>query len=467
MKIASVLVVAVLAMVGLTGCPSNSLVQRLNTQDEATGYPVSITLPTIGAGVAAPDGNISMSYKGGGGFKSVTVELKLAGIPEMRPPLNLYPASGGKAAYDEKCVTCSGAYVITGAVILGGAAIGATSHRDTGFDINLTLGPEVELALLVVKGNDQNAIATATIYGPAYFDGTVDPEDGYRLAKFVNPANAGTIRVNPDKNFYSPGEEVIVEFIPNAGYRFVGWTVNGSAGIGDLIASIRMDSDVQLTARAEAIAQPGDTTPPVITLIGSNPMSLTVGTPYVDPGATAIDAVSGPAVVVISGTVNTAIAGTYTVTYSATDPSGNTATATRTVVVRNVDVPEPGTTPKMVYTLLSNGSLQQKFEQDGCTLQQCWLGFPAGKSWSDVDVMGTMFMVGNNPLLFVETATNNSTTVTLSNSAFAPGLTARAVPYIKMKGNATRLYGNTGIVAGYLGSTKLTRSDGDNYDLAL
>ena len=38
---------------------------------------------------------------------------------------------------------------------------------------------------------------------------------------------------------------------------------------------------------------PPDTTPPVITVVGANPLTLTEGDPYTDPGATASDDVDG------------------------------------------------------------------------------------------------------------------------------------------------------------------------------
>jgi hypothetical protein len=76
-----------------------------------------------------------------------------------------------------------------------------------------------------------------------------------------------------------------------------------------------------------------DTTPPVITLNGSNPASITVGYTYTDAGATAKDDVDGDVPVQVSGTVNTAVVGAYTITYTAKDKSNNTATKTRTVNV--------------------------------------------------------------------------------------------------------------------------------------
>ncbi len=98
-----------------------------------------------------------------------------------------------------------------------------------------------------------------------------------------------------------------------------------------------------------------DKVAPVITILGSNPLSIQVQlAQYVDPGATALDAVDGPVPVSISGSVDTHSIGTYTITYTATDNSGNQATATRTV---NVTRP---TTPPVITVLGSNPALVYK-----------------------------------------------------------------------------------------------------------
>ena len=77
-----------------------------------------------------------------------------------------------------------------------------------------------------------------------------------------------------------------------------------------------------------------DTIAPVITLQGANPLADFVHG-YVDPGATATDSIYGDLTgsIVVSGNLNTNVAGTYTVTYSVTDPAGNNATTNRTVVI--------------------------------------------------------------------------------------------------------------------------------------
>jgi hypothetical protein len=77
-----------------------------------------------------------------------------------------------------------------------------------------------------------------------------------------------------------------------------------------------------------------DRVPPAILLTGDKNVNLFLGETYTELGATANDNVDGVREVSIEGTVNTAIAGLYTLTYSAFDTSGNLAELTRTVHVQ-------------------------------------------------------------------------------------------------------------------------------------
>ncbi|MDG2145083.1 MAG: DUF5011 domain-containing protein, partial [Porticoccaceae bacterium] len=87
------------------------------------------------------------------------------------------------------------------------------------------------------------------------------------------------------------------------------------------------------------VGPPADTTPPVITISGDANVNHEQGTIYSDPGATATDNVDGDVSVEVSGSVDDAVAGTYTITYSATDQAGNSSTATRTVQVQDTISP--------------------------------------------------------------------------------------------------------------------------------
>jgi hypothetical protein len=98
---------------------------------------------------------------------------------------------------------------------------------------------------------------------------------------------------------------------------------------------------VTVTVLENETAPAPDTTAPVIALIGANPLLIANGGTYADPGATVTDNVDATRTIQGTGTVNTATAGDYTITYNATDAAGNAAIA----VLRTVRVASPlGTT---------------------------------------------------------------------------------------------------------------------------
>src|SRR6266404_5752668 len=100
-----------------------------------------------------------------------------------------------------------------------------------------------------------------------------------------------------------------------------------------------------------------DTNKPVITLVGNSSVTVECHTGYTDPGATANDNCASSMSVVTSGSVNPNAVGTYTLTYTATDPSGNAGTASRTVYVVDTTPPSvviPGNIT--VYTTNASGT---------------------------------------------------------------------------------------------------------------
>jgi hypothetical protein len=85
----------------------------------------------------------------------------------------------------------------------------------------------------------------------------------------------------------------------------------------------------------ESCKKDKDTTKPVITITGNNPVTACVGFPYDDAGATATDDKDGDITSKINVSINvdTTQPGNGTVTYEVTDAAGNKATATRDVNV--------------------------------------------------------------------------------------------------------------------------------------
>lgn len=127
-----------------------------------------------------------------------------------------------------------------------------------------------------------------------------------------------------------------------------------------------------------------DPNAPVITLIGESPVYVKANTVYIDYGATAQDGVDGniTSLITVDNPVDTTIPGTYTVTYSVIDSSGNPALEmTRTVIVDG-EVP--------VITLLGSPDL---------VLEQFYQYTDAGASATD-DIDGdiTIQIVVDNPI---------------------------------------------------------------------
>lgn len=121
-------------------------------------------------------------------------------------------------------------------------------------------------------------------------------------------------------------------------------TPAGTAGAQN-VAVTTPNGTGTLKAGFTYMAPTPDTTAPVITLLGTTPVNLYVGDAYSDAGATASDNIDGDitANIITVNPVNTAVAGTYTITYNVSDAAGNPATqVTRTVnVLAVIDTTPP------------------------------------------------------------------------------------------------------------------------------
>jgi hypothetical protein len=123
--------------------------------------------------------------------------------------------------------------------------------------------------------------------------------------------------------------------VSGGNYRLVAASVAINAGTNSLCPVTDKDGITRQGVCDIGAYEYIDITAPVISLNGASTITQTTGQTFTDPGATATDNVDDSVSVTTTGSVNTAAAGTYTLTYSATDAAGNTSSVTRTVVIQN------------------------------------------------------------------------------------------------------------------------------------
>ena len=160
-----------------------------------------------------------------------------------------------------------------------------------------------------------NEAPTISLYGPD----TLRAQLG---ARFIDPL--AQINDNYDKNL-----QLIVKGkldTTKIGFYKRRYCVTDSSGNGPVCV--------------QRIIEVVDTLPPVITLLGANPVEVDVFGTYSEPGYTVVD--DDDYRVVISGTWkgNTSALSKYTKTYTAIDSSGNSSSAIRTIEVVDRIAPE-------------------------------------------------------------------------------------------------------------------------------
>lgn len=154
----------------------------------------------------------------------------------------------------------------------------------------------------------------------------------------------GVSVVFPPYIFQGSSPDATITYTDNVGAALVGGSyvaaqivmaLQGEEESIDLSSSVTVNKAGQIHTQIHPLL-PGNNNPPVIALIGANPLNVTTGPgPFVDPGATATDVEDGDitADIEVNGTVNTLIPATYELVYSVTDSAGVEVEETRNVVV--------------------------------------------------------------------------------------------------------------------------------------
>lgn len=152
-----------------------------------------------------------------------------------------------------------------------------------------------------------------------------------------------TVYVEVNKSYTDPGATALDNLEGNITSKIIKTSTVDTSQVGFYTIAYNV-SDVygnQADTKIRVVAVRVDMTPPVITVLGSNPVTIHVGGTYTDAGATAIDNYSGVITSLIStiNPVNVNVVGTYNVIYSVSDYFGFTDVKTR--IVNVVDTVRP------------------------------------------------------------------------------------------------------------------------------
>jgi hypothetical protein len=284
--------------------------------------------------------------------------------------------------------------------------------------------------------NDTKAVNMVRLLQTLDQDG--DPSNGITITETAKAAASQVVSADPEVNVFSLTES---EFV---------------ASVDSLVKDGGQDTPVtELVSTEQAVTHfeetltennvtfdPVDGTPPVITVLGDNPATVTQDDSYTDVGATARDDVDGMVLVTTSGSVDTSTVGAYTLTYSAMDAIGNSVESTRTVNVVAPDTTAP------VITLTGESTI---------TLTQNDSFTDAGATASDnVDSNVTVITSGT-----VDTSAIGTYTLTYSATDAAGNEAAEVIRTVNIV--AVIVVDTTAPVITLSGASEVTVTRGDSY----
>jgi len=296
---------------------------------DVVATPDVINAPTIIDTSAPNPTGVVVSYdvvdSAGNSAYTVTRTVFVLEVDTTAPIITL---SGTNPTYVEQ----ASSYVEPGAV--------AIDDRDGDISASITITGTVNASIagtytLSYDISDSTGNAATTVTRDVIVQDTIipaisligaDPITHERGDAFTDPGATATDNINGD----------ITASITVLGS--VSANVTGSYVLTYDVSDLSGNAAITVTRTINVV----DTTIPTITLIGSTPYNQELNTTFTDPGATASDYPDDDlsSSIVVTGTVNTALAGTYTLTYDVTDTASNTAiTVTRDVIVADTGTP--------------------------------------------------------------------------------------------------------------------------------
>jgi hypothetical protein len=241
----------------------------------------------------------------------------------------------------------SGATAVLGATVTGSAPLayqwrkngtnlsngagisGATSNVLTLSSVTTNSGGNYSLFVTNTFGTRTSTVATLTVVLPAFITSGVTNQT---IECGGNVSYSATASGTPPLSF-----QWSLDAIPIPGATNASLSLSNVHLPNHTVALLV--TNLYGSSTSNAVLTVHDTIPPVIALNGTNPMYLELGAPFNDPSASASDICAGTVSVVTLGSVATNVVSTNTLTYRADDGSGNTNSATRTVIVRDTTPP--------------------------------------------------------------------------------------------------------------------------------
>ncbi len=201
-----------------------------------------------------------------------------------------------------------------------------------------------------------------------------------------------------------------------------------------------------------------DKAAPVIKLEGENIINLKAGESYTEAGAKADDVEDGTVEVTTTGKVDTANAGEYIITYSATDSVGNTATETRKVIVAALDKTAPAIT--LEGESVVNLKTGESYTEAGAKADD------AENGTVEVTTIGKVDTANVGEYIVTYTATDSAGNTATETRKVIVSASDSAAPDITLKGVSTiRL--QTGGVYNEAGAEAVDKEDGKvNVDIS-
>ena len=379
------------------------MVESINVEYAGSGYAVApvVTLEGGGATIQATatavlDGKGRVNYitvnTAGSGYTSLP-RVVIAAPPTVATA-NSYT---GATTVQQGKLNLSGSYDSSVTVKSGAAleltwlapaqakcSIDAISSGTTGYLANAANAYVKDLYLTKsVKGYTPNTTLNLTIAAPAKVDGTgpvvggvaatatatvnsdgvisalniVNPGSGYVILPMVTipaPTEPTVVATTTGSITFESGAKLAINIVSPTSASYTLVTANGGiTGNPTLEPAMSGYTLKKSSDNKSLILDQDDSTKPEIALIGASSVNVAYGSIYTDPGATVNDNKDASRPINGTGSVNTSVPGSYTITFNAVDAAGNIAnTVTRTVVVGAAPVTDG-------YTLyLSSNSLE-------------------------------------------------------------------------------------------------------------